>query len=517
MFTDPKYGRIFLKTKQVELLERCLPDMTERVDWKGHNIAVKHTIESTKVLRNLGVLAPSPIIYDYDWPGRHTPLKHQITTADFLTLNRRCFVLNQMGTMKTASSLWAADFLMKQGMVNKALIIAPLSTLEIVWADEIFNVIMHRTAVVLKGSAERRRELLAADVDFYIVNYEGLPIIQKDLAKRDDINLAIVDEAAAYRNHATARYEQLVSIIKPKMRLWLMTGTPTPNAPTDAWALARLIDKTKVPMYFSTWRKETMQQVSTHKWVPRVGSHRRVHEVLQPAIRFRKKDCIDLPPVTYLNRDVALSDEQKKAFTRMKNYMVAEAKGEQISAINAADKIGKLRQILCGAVRFPDTGEYLTLDHRARTDELLDCIQQAASKVIVVVPFKGITQSLYEDVSKHHTVEIVNGDVKATDRVKIWQRFKYEKDPRVTLCHPKVMAHGLNLAEADMLIFYAPIYSNEESEQVMERINRPGQKLPMTIIRMGAHPLEWEIYRQVEGRRVTQESALDLYNRYIRS
>jgi SNF2 family DNA or RNA helicase len=254
-----------------------------------------------------------------------------------------------------------------------------------------------------------------------------------------------------------------------------------------------------------------MQQVTTYKWKPREGSNAKVFEVLQPAVRFAKKDCLDLPPVTVEDRDVEMTEEQKKAFNLMRVHMVTFAKQHQINAVNAADKITKLRQILCGAVRDPDTGEYVEIPHAPRLKVLLDTIQEASAKVIVVVPFKGIINVLQREVSKKYTCAVVNGDVTPTQRNSIWSRFKHETDPHVVLCHPQVMAHGLTLTEADMMIFYAPIYSNEQSQQVMERINRPGQKRAMTIIRMGANTVEWEIYRQVEGKRVSQESILELY------
>jgi SNF2 family DNA or RNA helicase len=142
---------------------------------------------------------------------------------------------------------------------------------------------------------------------------------------------------------------------------------------------------------------------------------------------------------------------------------------------------------------------------------LLECIEQASAKAIVVVPFKGIMASLYENVGKRYSCEIVNGEVSTTKRNEIFRRFKQEADPHVLLCHPKVMAHGLNLTEADMTIFYGPIYSNDQSQQVMERFNRPGQKRNMTVVRLGAMPLEWEIYARVESNRVSQETILDLY------
>jgi SNF2 family DNA or RNA helicase len=386
-----------------------------------------------------------------------------------------------------------------------------------VWRDEIFSFIMHRKAVVLHGDAKKRLRLLNADADFYIVNYEGIDILLDEIKKREDINLMVIDEAAAYRNGQTRRYASLQKAILPRQRLWLLTGTPCPNAPTDAWALARLVDKTKVPTYFTTWKREVMQQVSTYKWVPRVGSHERAFDVLQPAVRFRKADCLDLPPVTYESRTCGLTPEQTEAYGKMRQFMVTQASGRRIDAVNAADQIGKLRQILCGVVKQPDTGDYVVLPHQPRVKVLLECIEQASAKVIVVIPFKGITQALFDEVSKSYPCEIVNGDVTPRRRNEIWRRFKQEKDPHVVLCHPQVMAHGLTLVEADMLIFYAPIYSNEQSQQVMERINRPGQKRKMTIIRMGALPLEWEIYKVVEAKRKWQDTILDLYKQVLQS
>jgi SNF2 family DNA or RNA helicase len=77
------------------------------------------------------------------------------------------------------------------------------------------------------------------------------------------------------------------------------------------------------------------------------------------------------------------------------------------------------------------------------------------------------------------------------------------------------MAHGLNLTEADTLIFYAPIYSNDEFQQVTERFNRTGQKNKMTIVRIASHALEWQIYKMVDQKRETQDSILSLYKSIV--
>ncbi len=506
---------LLLRVQKPEVICNILPKW-KAIEYEGHNLAVPHTMDAVRILRNLGVHAPPPILHYYDFPiqaGR-TPFAHQKETAAFCTLYPRLFVLSDPGTAKTVPILWAADYLMKIGQIRKVLICAPLSTLDLVWANEIFGTLMHRRCAVLYGSRARRLELFEHDFDFYIINHHGLDIIADDLKGRSDIDLVIVDECAEYRNAGTDMYETLANAIG-KRRLWMVTGTPVPKAPTDAWAQARLVDKTKVPQYFAQWKRETMLQVSTHRWIPREDSYEKAYQVLQPAIRFKKKDCLDLPPVLYEKRAVELSSEQKKAYTTMKNQMVLAHDAEVITAVNAADRVNKLRQILLGSVKVPGTERYTTLDHAPRLKVLRECIDQAQAKVIVVVPFKGIVECIQEELKEDYSVEVINGDVTKNKRDEIFTRFKNEADPRVLLCHPQVMAHGLNLTEADMLVFYGPIFSNNLDQQVLERFNRPGQTRKMTVVQLGASPLEWGIYQSVAGQKVSQSTMLDLYRNEI--
>jgi SNF2 family DNA or RNA helicase len=478
------------------------------------NIAVKHTLEAAKILRNMGILAPAPIRYQYKWPGKFKPFDHQIVMSEFLTMHRRAFNLSEMGTAKTNAALWAADWLMNTGRIRKVLVLSPLSTIERVWANDIFDTLMHRRCAILHGPLEKRLYRLSTDVDFYIMNHDGLQIerLVSEIAKRPDIDLVIVDEASMFRNYQTRKYKALAKLVaRQDLRLWLLTGTPCPNEPTDAWALAKLVCPERVPKFFGGFRRQTMMQVSTFKWVPTANAYSIAYGAMQPAVRFKKADCLDLPPVTQQDRQCDMTKEQRKLFEDLRKTMQLEAQsGEKITAANAADKIGKLRQILCGALKVNDN-EYETIDHKPRLNVLLECIEEAAAKVLIIAPFKGIVRALEKELEPHWTVGVLNGDVSPGARDRIIREFKGGKDPHVLLCHPKVMAHGLNLTEADMLISYAPIYSNDEWQQVMERFNRAGQTRKMTIVRMAAHPLEWAIYKMLDNRQSTQNSILDLY------
>jgi SNF2 family DNA or RNA helicase len=441
---------------------------------------------------------------------------HQKETAEFLTLHPRACVFNEMGTSKTASALWATDYLMQCNKVQKALIIAPLSTLEPVWQRELFDVLMHRTHVVLRGSRDTRLRLLDGDFDVYIINIDAIDIIHKAVMARPDINLIIADEAHKFRNGQTKRYETFSAMVQPAdRRVWLMTGTPFPNAPTDAWALAHLMKSPTIPKWFGEWRRRTMFQINATRWLPKPGSFELAYNAVQPAIRFKKSECLDLPPMLVENAACQLSEAQISAYRTMLKSFVAETDVGAISAVNAADRLNKLRQILCGVVKNTDTGEYVILDHKPRVAVLKDAIESASSKVLVIVPYKGIIRALEQDLYKDYSCAILNGDVPPKERVEILNRFKHEPDPHVLLCHPKVMAHGLTLTEADTIIFYAPIYSSDEAQQVVDRINRPGQTRKMTVVRMAATTLEWDIYKILDNKKEYQESILDLYKKAL--
>lgn len=455
----------------------------------------------------------SHLLDTYQWPGPWKPFDHQRVTAEFLVDHKRCFLLNDMGTGKTASALWALDALMHAGKIRRALVVAPLSTLQRVWLSEAFKLLMHRKAVVLHGSRDKRQKLYDSDWEIGIVNFDGVNVLKKQIASDDRLDAVAIDEATAYRNSQTARFKLMQQLAREKEYLWLMTGTPCPQEPTDAYGLALLLGVPNTPKFFAQFRRMTMNQISEFKWVPKPDGYEKAFHLLQPAIRYDKEDCTDLPPLTTQQWEVDLTPEQRHAYKNMQRKMVLQFKeeGDDIVAANAADKLNKLRQIACGVIRDAETESYVPLPFKPRLDATLEAIEQASAKSIVVVPFKGAIRHVAEGIRKHYSCEIINGDVPIGQRNDIVERFCNTKDPHVLCVHPKVMAHGLTLVEADTMIFYAPIYSNEETQQIIQRINRVGQTRSTTVVEIGATPLEWEIYNHIERRADGEKSLLEMF------
>ena len=283
---------LLLKLRNPSKVTTAIPSSRAVGDNK---VLVKWGIDEARVLRNLNVKdVPSPILGQYDWPGRYEPFEHQKTTSSFLTLNTKAFCFNEQGTGKTASAIWAADFLLKQGVINKVLIICPLSIMDSAWRADLFTFAMHRSVDIAHGPKDKRRKIISGDSDFVIINYDGVEIVE-DHIQMAGFDLIIVDEATHYKNANSKRWKVLSRIIKPDTWVWMMTGTPAAQSPLDAFGLAKMLNPLAVPRSFSSYREMVMQKVTQFKWVPKDNAVNKVHAALQPAIRYSKEQCLDLP------------------------------------------------------------------------------------------------------------------------------------------------------------------------------------------------------------------------------
>lgn len=476
-----------------------------------NEVLVKWGVDEARVLRNLNVKdVPSPILGKYDWPGRYKPFDHQKTTASFLTMNPRAFCFNEQGTGKTASAIWAADFLMKQGKINRVLIICPLSIMDSAWRNDLFSFAMHRTVDIAHGAKKKRQEIIGSDTEFVIINYDGVEIVKDDIAN-GGFDLIIVDEATHYKNAQSKRWKVLASIMTGDTWLWMMTGTPAAQSPVDAYGLAKLVNPKEVPRFFGAFRELVMHKVTQFKWAPKPNATEIVYNALQPAIRFTKEQCLDLPEMTYVKREVELTAQQKKFYEILRKQMMTTAGGEQITAANAAVNMNKLLQISCGAV-YSDTGETVEFDVKNRYKVLREVIDESSQKVLIFVPFKHVIGILKEKLDKEGiTNDVINGDVSANKRTAIFKEFQDTDNPRVLIIQPQAAAHGVTLTAANTIVWWGPTSSLETYAQANARVHRSGQKHPCTVVQLQGSPVEKRIYKMLDDRINVHTKMIDLY------
>tara|TARA_R100001530_G_scaffold136325_1_gene116448 strand:- start:6997 stop:8538 length:1542 start_codon:yes stop_codon:yes gene_type:complete len=480
-----------------------------------NNVLVKWGIDESRVLKNLNIKnVPSPIMGKYKWTGKYAPFAHQKVTSAFLTMHRRAFCFNEQGTGKTASAIWASDFLMDQGLVKRVLVICPLSIMDSAWRTDLFKFAMHRTVAIAHGSRAKRGEIINGDAEYVIINYDGVEIVKEEIAN-GGFDLIIADEATHYKNAQSKRWKVLNSLLKGHMWLWMMTGTPAAQSPLDGYGLAKLVNPKSVPIFFGAFREMVMYKVTQFKWVPKPSATDVVFNALQPAIRFTKDQCLDLPAMTYTHREIELTPQQKKYYKILKDHMVAVADGEQITAVNAAVSMNKLLQIACGAV-YTDSGETIEFDIKNRYKVLREVIDESSQKVLIFVPFKHVIDILSEKLLKDGiTNAVIRGDVSAHNRTRIFDQFQTTDDPEVLIIQPQAAAHGVTLTAANTIVWWGPTASLETYAQANARVHRSGQTHPCTVIQLQGSAVEKAVYKLLDSRISVHTKMIDLYKEML--
>jgi len=477
-------------------------------------VLVNWGLEESIVLRNLKINAPSPITGRYKWPGLNKPFEHQKTTASFLTLHRRAFCFNEQGTGKTASVIWAADYLMNLGIVKRVLVICPLSIMDAAWRGDLFRFAMHRKVDVAHGKPGKRKEIVSGEAEFVVINYDGVEIVADEI-KKGGFDLVVVDEANAYKNPQTKRWKVLNSLLTPNTWLWMLTGTPASQSPVDAYGLAKLVSPGNVPRFGGAFKDMVMNKVTQFKWVPKPNAQAIIHKVLQPAIRFTKEQCLDLPEMTYTFRDVPLTPQQIKYYDLLRKQLIVQAAGEEITTVNAAANLNKLLQLSGGAV-YSDNGEVVQFDASNRLAVLREVVEESSHKVLVFVPYRHAIELVAEDLKKHgYSTAVIHGGISAANRADIFQRFQTKPDPQVLVIQPQAASHGVTLHAANTIVYWSPVMSVETYLQCNARVHRAGQKNPSVVVHLQGSGVEKRMYTMLETKVLIHNKIVDLYGELL--
>ena len=447
--------------------------------------------------------------------------------SSFLVLRRNGKIFCTGNTGKTVCSVWAFDYLKRIGRAKRALIIAPLSLLEDTWLKEFKNAAPHLSCAVLYGTAAKRKKIAAMPHDVHIINYDGIEIVYDQLmANKYDV--VVLDESTNIKN-INRRWKFCNAVAKPAEWVWLLTGTPTAQSPTDAYGQCKLLLGEKFQYSEGGWKDATMQQMSKFRWVPKKESAQLVQHWMQPAIFIKKRDVMpDMPPIMKSRRRVELSPAQKTMLDDLKKAAMASTDhGATITAVHAAALNLKICQVSSGAV-YDDNRDVVELDNTPRIAELVEVIRDtrarddnvlvANNKVLVFCMFKHTVATVVNALKANGIDAVaVTGDTSAGQRTAIFGAFQSSKQYEVIVAVPDVMAHGLTLTAASTTVWFTPHTRAELYQQANNRTDRPGQKYSMEIVELYGCQAEKVLYDRLDERGQHQQDVLAAYAELVRS
>jgi SNF2 family DNA or RNA helicase len=467
-----------------------------------------HDLDTFAKLSLIGIKAPHPMLSHYDWPGDKKPFKVQKQTCAMATSYPRSYLLNDMGTGKTRSVLWAWDYLRREGKAHKLLIVCKLSNMTFTWMREAFATLPKCKVAILHGSrAQRLARLKDPEAQIFVINHDGLRVIEKELHARPDIDVLAIDELAAYRNNSL-RSKKMRTFAERFKFVWGLTGRPMPNAPTDVWAQCRIVTPATVPKYFRLARDMLMIRKSQFVWVPKPNAIETAFSMMRPQVRFALDEVVELPPVISRTVDVDLSPEQDQTYKKLVREFRVLIQNKVITAVNAGAAMQKLLQVSCGYV-YTQNPDYVTLDSTPRKDVLLETIEEVDRKLLVFVPFRHALQGLSTLLTSEGVDHAqVHGDTK--DRDQIFNLFQNTTKYKVLLAHPACLAHGLTLTAANTIVWYCPTASLELYEQANARIRRVGQAHKQQVLHLQGTPVERRMYQLLQKKQKVQDQFLKL-------
>ncbi len=410
---------------------------------------------------------------------KYCPHNYQNYATKFIVSKKISAILLAMGLGKSVITLTAIDELMLDLFdVSKVLVIAPLRVAKSTWPSEIkkWDHLKDLTYSVVVGSKSERIKALTKKAHIYIINRENVVWLVDKSGYTFDFDMVVVDELSSFKSYSSKRFKSLIKVRPKVKRIVGLTGTPSSNGLMDLWAEFRLLDfGERLERYITHYRnkyflpdKRNGMQIFSYK--PREGAEKDIYKRLSDiTISMRASDYLTMPRLISREVKVELDIKEKKIYEKFKKDMVAEIKGKEIDAINAAALSNKLLQMASGSIY--DEKALAHHIHDKKLDKLEDLIEGANGKpVLVAYWFK----SDKERITKRFHVR----EIKTAEDIQDWNDGKIP----VAILHPASAGHGLNLQSGGAtLIWFSLIWSLELYQQTNARLFRQGQKETVVI------------------------------------
>ena len=434
------------------------------------------------------------------------PYAHQLKALE-MSWNKEVFAyFMEMGTGKSKVLLDNVAMLFDRGKINSVLIVAPKGVYKNWYDSEIPEHLpkhIDRNVVLWKSLITKEQKLKLDSLfkqDFtklqiLLMNVEALSTKKGFDFARQFLNvrkaLFAVDESTTIKNPGAKRTKNILGLSKMGKYRRILTGSPVTKSPLDLYTQCFFLDPYLLDYtsYFAFRNRYAEMRTANFsgRSVQIVAGYKNLAELsetLKPfSYRVLKDDCLDLPPKTYMKRVIQLSPEQKKVYQQMKATALAVLNGKMVTTMNVITQLMRLQQITCGHFK-ADDGSTQNIKNN-RIIELMDVLEEVEGKAIIWAHWRHDIDTIVESINKQYPGSVVTyyGDTTTEDRQKAIKKIQDpESKVRFLVGTTQTGGYGITLTGASTMIYYSNGYDLEKRQQSEARIDRIGQKKPMTYI-----------------------------------
>lgn len=423
-------------------------------------------------------------------------------------------VFLDMGLGKTSITLTALNnLLFDYFTVHKILVIAPLRVAKTTWSAEInkWDHLKDLKYSIVVGTPTERKNALQRQADIYIINRENIPWLIEYTKVAFDFDMVVIDELSSFKNYQSKRFKALMKV-RPKIkRIVGLTGTPSSNGLMDLFAEFKLLDMGErlgrfIGQYRNTYftpDKRNGQVIFSYKPLPGAEDaiFRKISDI---SISMKAADHLKMPELVTSDYETKLSEKEQNRYKELKENMVIQLSGEEITAANAASLSNKLCQMANGAV-YDDEKNVIQI-HDRKLDALEDIIESMNGRpVLVAYWFKHDYDRIVERL-KMLNVPFAKLDTEQS--ITSWNNGEVP----VALIHPASAGHGLNLQSGgSTLVWFGLTWSLELYQQTNARLYRQGQCSDTVVIRhiVAKNTIDEQIMKALKKKDNTQSALID--------
>jgi len=380
------------------------------------------------------------------------------------------------GAGKTMITLTALSEMLRDGVVRRVLVTAPLRVAELVWQQESakWDHMQHLRIAIATGTPKERDEAVRG-TDIVVVNHENLVDFLTKHSKAFDC--FVVDELSKFKGPTSAKWRPVLKHTDHMQTRIGLTGSPVPNGPEDLFAQTRIIDRgRRLGRDWVQWRAANMREQSENVWKARKGTLEKSLAAIADMTFILSPENWAPPPVRHVKVPVTLPDSIRRIYGELDKASVADVEGELMMPGGRAQVVNKMRQLCAGFV-YDETGEGKRLD-MFRVNAICDVVDQQTSPVLLVYDYR---EQLDELRLRYPDAPVLgNGTTRkvAAGAVEDWNARRL----RVLIAHPAAFSHGLNLQFGGHVVCWCSLpWSLDHFDQTIMRLAREGQTAPETV------------------------------------
>ena len=385
-----------------------------------------------------------------------------------------------------------------------------------------------------------------ANSDNYMLAIDEATVIKNPTSKRA--------QRLLYEfNNVMKRGKTIVASQKKHPVRAVLTGTPVTNGPMDLWSIMEFVKPNyfnrnyySFRAYYGMFTKLTVQtsygssrdvdvlltektwegikhcknyeeayvtygcSEDTYMTVAHqanfVGPYKHADELkrqLEPVAVFRKlTDCVDMPAVNYIERELPMSPAQEAVYESMKKDLLAQYNGYNATASNKLVVNLRLQQISSGfiigqkALENIDFEQFLDADPASfdaqdlnptevvwlgdstpKLDALMRDVAECDKPLLILTRYSAEAAKIYDLCKDQYNTCLITG-WKTIGSIDEFKEGKYD----IMVANSTKVSRGFNLQVAHTTLFYSNTFSMETRQQAEFRTFRMGQKHPCLYI-----------------------------------